>query len=122
MRFRTRYDAGLVVVQLVAFVGLLVLRLRSRAVSPLGWLDMLFLAIWALVPLSTLPRYYDVRDDGLFLRRGWRRNLIPYASLTELELQGSRRGGGLLGQPHAGLDPGREAVPDRRGGRNGLPR
>jgi len=41
--------------------------------------------IW-LLPLSfTLPQYYEIRDDGLFIRQGWKKVLIPYPSLTEVK-------------------------------------
>jgi hypothetical protein len=26
-----------------------------------------------------------LRDDGLFIRQGWRKNLVPYASLVEVQ-------------------------------------
>jgi PH (Pleckstrin Homology) domain-containing protein len=32
-----------------------------------------------------LPQYYEVRPDGLFIRQGWRRMLIPYDSLVDLQ-------------------------------------
>jgi len=48
-----------------------------------------------LIPLTLLatcfpalywsfPRYYEVREDGLFMRRGSNMNLIPYESIYEL--------------------------------------
>jgi hypothetical protein len=41
--------------------------------------------IWSIVLLCTLPQYYEVRPDGLFIRQGWRKVLIAYADLTELQ-------------------------------------
>ena len=31
------------------------------------------------------PRYCEVRESDLFLRRGWKKSSIPYASLVELK-------------------------------------
>lgn len=41
--------------------------------------------IWALCLAATLPQYYEVRDDGLFIRQGWKRFLLPYDALIELQ-------------------------------------
>lgn len=41
--------------------------------------------IWAYVLPCTLPRYYEVRTEGLFIRQGWRKVLIPYAALVRLQ-------------------------------------
>ena len=49
------------------------------------WLTFTPLAIWLIVLPCTLPQYYEVREDGLFLRQGWRKSLIPYASLIEIQ-------------------------------------
>ena len=53
-----------------------------RPSNLLSWPSLLWaLLLAALFPLS-LPQYAEFRDDGLFLRHGWRSFLIPYASLT----------------------------------------
>jgi hypothetical protein len=46
---------------------------------------LLYAVAWLveLIP-SSLPQYAEFRDDGLFLRRGWKKTLIPYASLSFL--------------------------------------
>jgi len=31
---------------------------------------------------AMLPQYYELRPDGLFIRQGWRRKVIPYAALV----------------------------------------
>jgi len=41
--------------------------------------------LWFIVLSCTLPQHYEVRADGLFIRQGWRKNLIPYASLLEVQ-------------------------------------
>jgi hypothetical protein len=28
-----------------------------------------------------LPQYYEIRKDGLFIRQGWSKSLIPYKSI-----------------------------------------
>ena len=40
--------------------------------------------VWAMVLVAMLPQYYEVREDGLFLRLRWKTHLILYASLVEL--------------------------------------
>jgi len=72
MRFATRYDRWLVVLLAVA-------ALVSCAAVPY------VLLLWLVVLSAMLPQYYDVREDGLFIRQGWRRYLLPYPSLIELQ-------------------------------------
>lgn len=52
--------------------------------------------IWIAVLVATLPQYYEVRGDGLFIRQGWRKALIPYASLVELQPNRDARGAGVF--------------------------
>jgi hypothetical protein len=90
MRFETRYDRWLVVLLVVAAtatcVFLPVLAFLDSGRQPRA-LPVAFApwAIWLFVIACTLPQYYEVREDGLFLRQGWRRRLIPYASLVEIQ-------------------------------------
>lgn len=98
MRFATKFD-GLIVFGLIVGGALSVglpmrawLLHRLPAAIPLG-----ICAVWAYVLLSTLPQYYEVRDDGLFLRLGVaRRVLIPYSSLVELLPDTSARSAGVF--------------------------
>lgn len=88
MRFETRYDTWLVAI--LAATGIVLLGLPtalyvSHAVGAgqiwtfcFGPLVMLF------VFSATLPQYYEVRDEGLFIRQGWRKVLLPYAGLREV--------------------------------------
>jgi hypothetical protein len=41
-------------------------------------------AVWVMMLAAMLPQYYEVREDGLFLRLRWKTRLIPYASLVGL--------------------------------------
>jgi len=42
-------------------------------------------AILLFVLAFTLPQYYEVHEDGLFIRQGWKKTLLPYSALRELE-------------------------------------
>jgi len=54
------------------------------------------LAIWLIALPCTLLQYYEVREDGLFLRQGWRKSLSPYASLVELQSMSDSRSAGVF--------------------------
>lgn len=85
MRFQTKFDTWLVIalaIGMVASLGLPWIAPRApRWVLPLPW------ALWAYVLLATLPQYYEVRPEGLFIRQGVRKVLIPYDGLVELTPQ-----------------------------------
>ena len=81
MRFKTRYDRWLVAVVVVAFAVSCGSVLRRGP----DWIALLPIAIWAPILLHMLPQYYETRPDGLFIRQGWRRILIPYPSLIQVE-------------------------------------
>lgn len=89
MRFRTKFDRWIVVVlTLTAALTCVVLPLmqlmpHSRPVP--AFVMFLPIVIWLIVLPNTLPQYYDVRDDGLFIRQGWRMSVIPYSSITEVQ-------------------------------------
>ncbi len=90
MRFKTKFDRSLVVVLvLTAVLTCLLLpgiRLFAPNTRPVPLFAVLMpLLIWAIVLPATLPQYYDVRDDGLFVRQGWKKSLIPYASINEVQ-------------------------------------
>jgi hypothetical protein len=91
MRFATRYDRWLVAVLFVAVlvsVGLPFAMYFSHALLVRQmWMFLLGPVVLALVLLATLPQYYEVRGNGLFLRQGWRRALLPYAELRELRAE-----------------------------------
>jgi hypothetical protein len=52
--------------------------------------------LWLVVLSGTLPQYYEVRADGLFIRQGWRKSLIPYASLVEVQSVSDSRSAALF--------------------------
>lgn len=90
MRFATRYDPWLdvllVVTGLLVGGGLPFLRFYAPGDHPAPvWLVILPWFIWGVALAATLPQYYEVRPDGLFIRQGWHRFLIAYASVTELQ-------------------------------------
>lgn len=79
MRFKTPFDTWLVVVLVVAAV------FSVGAPAGHGAIRAAVVAVWACLLSCTLPQYYDVREDGLFIRQGWRKHLIPYAELLSAE-------------------------------------
>jgi hypothetical protein len=90
VRFATKFDRWIVAVMILGAFASLVLPWLSLAGGPLhhpapGWVRMLPWPIWIIVLVCTLPQYYEVRPDGLFIRQGWRKVLIAYADLTELQ-------------------------------------
>jgi hypothetical protein len=36
-----------------------------------------------LACFRSFPEYYEIRENGLFIRQGWKRNLIPYATIDK---------------------------------------
>lgn len=89
MRFATRFDAWLVAVLVAAALlscGLLPgMRFLGPTRSAPVWPAVLTWFIWAFAPAATLPQYYETRPAGLFIRQGWRKVLIPYANLVEVQ-------------------------------------
>jgi hypothetical protein len=90
MRFQTKFDRWLVVVLFfAAFASCIALPiLIYHASGAYLYPALLGLFCWAtwLLPLScTLPQYYEICEDGLFIRQGWKKVLIPYSSLTEVK-------------------------------------
>jgi hypothetical protein len=100
MRFETRYDCSIVVILSVValLVGVVLPALRILAPrdhpAPL-WLAFMPLAVCLIIVCSALPQYYEIRQNGLFLRIGWRRVLIPFDSLAEVRCNSDTRGFGI---------------------------
>ena len=90
MRFATKFDRWLVmVIALSAVVSIGVLPLTFLIPPKQGgaapwWLALAPPLIWSIVIPATLPQYYEVREDGLFIRQGWHKSFIPWASLVEI--------------------------------------
>lgn len=79
MRFATKFDAWLAALLFVSAFSPIV----ALVVFPVGvrWVPLLF----CLVILATmLPQYYEVRTEGLFIRQGFRKILIPWLELAEM--------------------------------------
>lgn len=90
VRFKTRFDRWLVVVLILTAIMtcliLPLLRLAAPHTQPVPWPAVFLpLVIWLIVLPATLPQYYEIREDGLFVRQGWRRILIPYGSIIEVQ-------------------------------------
>lgn len=101
MRFETRYDRWLVALlaltAVVTCVALPVVLVHASGSHPgLVWLRFIPLLLWLIVLPCALPQYYEVRENGLFLRQGWRRISIPYASLAELQSMSDSRSAGVF--------------------------
>ena len=88
MRFETKFDRWLVALVAVGVgVGCLVPVLVMLVLpehGPIFWLLPLVPLVGLTALAASLPQYYEVREDGLFIRQGWRRVLLPYASLKDL--------------------------------------
>ena len=82
MRFKTKVDFWLVAVLGIAAPVSCIAPLLNFGLHSL--LALLSPAIWLIALSFCLPQYYETREDGLFLRQGWKRSLLPYASLVEL--------------------------------------
>jgi hypothetical protein len=101
VRFETRYDRWLVIVLLIAavFTCLVIpaLIIAGRGPhAPPSWIPFVPWGLWLAVLVSTLPQYYETREDGLFLRQGWKKRLLPYDSLVELRSTTDARSAGVF--------------------------
>ncbi|MGA9669524.1 MAG: hypothetical protein WBQ94_09965 [Terracidiphilus sp.] len=88
MRFETRYDkwlAGVLVATGLILFGLPVAHYSNLAVQGEPVWTLFFGPVIFVFALSaTLPQYYELREEGLFIRQGWRKKLLPYSALCEL--------------------------------------
>jgi hypothetical protein len=89
MRFETRYDRWLAALTVLAAVVTCVVVPARRLLAPGSQPAPAWLTV-------TLPQYYEVVESGLFLRQGWRKSLIPYASLVELQPMSDSRSSGVF--------------------------
>ena len=91
MRFKTRYDAWLVAVLSAVALEMLVMPCAFYFTNVVQgaqmWLFLVGPVIMAFVLSLTLPQYYELRDDGMFIRQGWRRALLSYDGLRELRAE-----------------------------------
>jgi hypothetical protein len=90
MRFATKFDRRLMCLLIPAAVLTCIVLPAMRLFKPGAHPAPLPLALLppvlcVFVLAATLPQYYEVRGEGLFIRQGWRKMLIPYPSLVELQ-------------------------------------
>jgi hypothetical protein len=89
MRFETKFDRWLVIV--LALAACATFSLPFSLLKPGPHLAPQIVAaffvplLWIAVVSCTLPQYYEARADGLFIRQGWKKSLIPYESLLEVQ-------------------------------------
>lgn len=86
MRFQTKVDTWLAVcLGIGMLVGLLtpfvVLAYSLLLQRPAPWFLLAPVAIWIVALAATIPQYYELRLDELFIRQGWRQYLIDYRVL-----------------------------------------
>ena len=95
MRFETKFDRWLVIVLVLAACATFTLPASLLKPGPHPAPQIVAACfvpvLWIIVLSSTLPQYYELRADGLFIRQGWRKSLIPYASLLEVTPQSDSR-------------------------------
>jgi hypothetical protein len=91
MHFKTRYDKWIVVV--LGAVSLLMLAMpcvmyitASMRAGQL-WMFLVGPMVMLFALSATLPQYYDVRQDGLLIRQGWKRVLLRYPNLRQLRAE-----------------------------------
>jgi hypothetical protein len=82
MRFRTKFDRWLMLLLVPGALLSLGGPLLAPGISP--WVVALTWGGWATALAAMLPQYYELRPDGLYIRQGWRRRLIPYQALVEV--------------------------------------
>jgi hypothetical protein len=93
MRFETRYDKWLtgvlIAIGLILF-GLPIAIYSHHAVNgPPVWIFFFGPVIFLFSLSATLPQYYELREDGLFIRQGWKKALLSYSDLCELSTMNS---------------------------------
>lgn len=80
MRFATRFDWWLVAV--LAGIPLVFLYIGLHGNDLAAYAGV---AIYSAVITCTLPQYYMLEPDALFIRQGWRRIRLPYGSISKVE-------------------------------------
>ena len=93
MRFKTRYDKWLVTI--LGAIGLILFGLLVAVLPVLAmhgqafWPLLAGPVIYLLVLSATLPQYYEVREEGLYIRQGWRKTLLFYPAISEVRVWNS---------------------------------
>ncbi|HSW38842.1 MAG TPA: PH domain-containing protein [Acidobacteriota bacterium] len=101
MRFAIKFDRWLMIILVIAAILTCILLPAIRFLEPGPnpgplWLVFIPWGIWLVALSFTLPQYYEIREDGIFIRQGWRKILIPYASLVELRVMSDSRSAGVF--------------------------
>ena len=88
MRFSTRFDSWLLFILVIAgFLSLVTFPvLLSLSGLPFPWGIMaLPITVWTLVVVTTLPQYYELQRDDLYIRQGWKRYMLAYESIVDVK-------------------------------------
>jgi Bacterial PH domain len=85
MRFKTKFEGWFVATPVLATIGVVGAGVLSSHPARFWFAVSLCLAIVLDVLARKLPQYYELREDGLFLRQGWTKVLIPYESVTAVD-------------------------------------
>ena len=101
MRFATKFDTWLLVALGISFLltflypaaTILIAFVRHESFPGIF---VFCVAAWLITIPATLPQYYEFRSDGLFIRRGWRKTLLPYASLIQVHPLSSTSSAGVF--------------------------
>ncbi len=90
MRFDTRYDRWIVVlltgVMTFWTIAAGLLFLKDADISEYGKFLIPMAILVTITLLFCLPQYYEIRTNGLFLRRGTRKKLLPFSQVFELQV------------------------------------
>lgn len=86
MRFKTRFDKWLVVALIAGAVagcgGSVIVLILAEGHGGVFWLlAPVPLGLVAAAISSSLPQYYDIEAEGVLIRQGWRKAVLPYGSL-----------------------------------------
>ena len=60
------------------------------------WFVFIPITVWLGALSGTLPQYYEVGSDVLYLRQGWRKIRIPWASLVQLHSYSDSQSAGVF--------------------------
>ena len=96
MRFETKFDLWIVAAMIAGAAVSLGVPLAVGAWRVAPWAAVLPWIIWVVVLPCVLPQYYELRQDALFIRQGWRKIVIPYAFLVALQAVSDSRSAGVF--------------------------
>jgi membrane protein YdbS with pleckstrin-like domain len=90
MRFSTKVDRWLAVVLSISAILTFIVPLAALLLAlvrrqPIHWMAGALVAVWVVALFATLPQYYELRAEGLYIRQGWRKSLVLYGSILSVE-------------------------------------